>query len=250
MRGCAGTAQTGLEIMVSLKNKLKAVARITVLNRAPSPSPGTPGPRSTGGGKETTITTIIHVPTPKKQGRGILPAVLGGVLTLLAGCDGGNDSAPTVSSFEASVPGNFTRHSARDGKIAVRTPPNWVETSTSGTVVLNFRTGEHGSSLNVQVLPAMSGETLGKTMSSVPDELRHEFADFKEIRNDLIFLNDLPAGRLVYEASRGGFHGKLMQIFITKNKTHYILTYTATPKRFEIEEPTVEEVVASIEIEK
>ena len=185
----------------------------------------------------------------RKHASKAIPAAMVGACLLAGGCDDAT-SAPSLSNFDVSVPANFTRHDARDGKITVRTPPGWRETKTSGTVVLNFRTDEPGASLNVQVLPAASGETLGKTMSSVPDELRHEFADFREIKNDLIFLNDLPAGRLVYEASRGGFHGKLMQVFITKNKKHFILTYTAAPSRFDVEEPAVEQVIASIQIEK
>jgi hypothetical protein len=187
----------------------------------------------------------------RKRAASALPAALAGALALAVGCDdAGRDASPSLSTFDATVPANFVRHHARGGQAAVRTPKSWRETSTSGTVVLNLRTDERDSSVNLQVLPAAAGETLDKTMASVPEELRHEFADFKEIKNDLIFLNDLPAGRLVYEASRGGFHGRVMQIFITKNKKHFILTYTATPTRFDVEEPAVEQVVASIEIEK
>jgi hypothetical protein len=185
-----------------------------------------------------------------KQARKALPAAMAGVLALAGACDDTGTDTPTLATFDASVPAKFTRHNARGGQIAIRTPPSWRETKTSGTVVLNLQTDQPGSSVNVQVLAATVGETLGNTMESVPEQLRHEFADFKEIKNELIFLNDLPAGRLVYEASRGGFHGKLMQIFIKKNKKHYILTYTAAIDHFDAEEPQVEQVVASIEIEK
>ncbi len=185
----------------------------------------------------------------RKRAKRTLPAAIAGLWTLAGGCDGtSTDAPPSLATFDVTVPGNFTRHTARGGHIAIRTPATWRETSTSGTIVLNLRTDKPASSLNVQVLPAVPGETLDKTMVNVPDLLRHEFADFKEIKNDLIFLNDLPAGRLVYEASRGGFHGRVMEVFITKHQKHYILTYTATPEHFEVEEPVVEQVVASIEI--
>jgi len=186
----------------------------------------------------------------KKHASQALPAAVACVMTLAGGCDDRATNTPSLATFDVSVPANFIRHSARGGQMAIRTPPSWRETNTSGTIVLNLRTDMPGSSINLQVLPAGPGETLGKTMESVPDQLRHEFADFKEIKNDLIFLNDLPVGRLVYEASRGGFHGKLMQIFITKHKKDYILTFTAAPDQFDEEEPVVEQVVASIEIEK
>lgn len=185
----------------------------------------------------------------RKHARSALPAALAGALALAGGCDD-TGSAPSLATFDVAVPASFTRHSASGGQIAVRTPRSWKETSTSGTIVLNLRTDEPGSSVNLQVLPAAPGETLDKIMARVPEELSHEFADFRELKSDVILLHDLPAGRLVYEASRGGFHGKLMQVFITRHKKHYILTYTARPERFEVEERAVERVVASIEIEK
>jgi hypothetical protein len=186
----------------------------------------------------------------KQHARQALSAAMASLLALAGGCDDTGTDTPSLATFDVSVPANFARHSARGGQVAIRTPRSWRETKTSGTIVLNLRTDQRGSSINVQVLAAAPGETLGKTMESVPDQLRHEFADFKQIKNELIFLNDLPAGRLVYEASRGGFHGKLMQVFITRHKKHYILTYTAALDRFDTEEPVVEQVVASIEIEK
>jgi hypothetical protein len=186
----------------------------------------------------------------RKHARRTLPAAMASALSLASACDDRNNGAPTLATFDVSVPANFTRHEARGGQLTVRAPPSWKETRTSGTVVLNLRTDQPGSSLNVQVIEAGVGEALDKTMASVPEDLRHEFADFREIKNDLILLNDTPAGRIVYEASRGGFHGRLLQVFIMKHKKHYILTYTATPERFDVEEPAVEQVVASFRIEK
>jgi hypothetical protein len=97
-------------------------------------------------------------------------------------------------------------------------------------------------------MPARAGETLDKTMADLPGQLSREFANFEHVGTDFVIVNDLPAGRIVYEATRGGFDGKLMQVVITKANTHYILTYTASPDRYEAEYPTVEQVLASIEI--
>src|SRR5215217_467917 len=117
-----------------------------------------------------------------------------------------------------------------------------------GSVVLNLLTDEPGSSVNLVVMPARQGETLDKTMAELPGQLSREFANFEHVGTDFVIVNDLPAGRSVYEATRAGFDGKLMQVVITKANTHYILTYTASPDRYESEYPAVEQVLASLAI--
>ena len=177
--------------------------------------------------------------------------VLGSAIATGGGCEpteSGESIDTTVASIDAEVPADFVPHKARGVAVSLKAPPAWQPTSTSGTVVLNLRTGEPRSSVNVVVVPAEPGESIDKTIAKLPEDLAREFANFKLLRRDVLILHDLPAGRLVYEASRGGFHGKLMQVVITKAGTHYIFTYTATPERYESEAATVEQVLASLEV--
>lgn len=172
------------------------------------------------------------------------------IAPLVGGCDPTDETVdpPTLAPFDASVPAGFVSHRARTGAVKLKAPPTWRETVTSGTVVLNLLTDRPGSSVNVVIVPATPGETLGTTMEHVPGDLKHEFADFRLIKNDLIVVNDLPTGRIEYEASRGGFHGKLMQAFINKGNKSYVLTYTASVEHFDDEERAAEQVLASLVI--
>lgn len=166
----------------------------------------------------------------------------------IGGCDDAGGSAPPVSAFHAAVPRGFVRHQSRGGDVVIRTPPGWKETSTSGAVVMYLHTTQKASSVNAVVVPAAAGETLDKTMAGLPDVLRHEFADFRLIKGEIIFLKDIPAGRLVYEASRNGFHGKVMEVVVTRGGKHYFLTYTADPEHFDAEAPVFDQVIASMEL--
>jgi len=167
----------------------------------------------------------------------------------LGGCDTGEDyQVGGVTHIDVAVPDTFVPRRARDSRLTIKTPPTWKETSTSGSVVLNLLTDEPGSSVNLVVMPARQGETLDKTMAELPGQLSREFANFEHVGTDFVIVNDLPAGRIVYEATRAGFDGKLMQVVITKANTHYILTYTASPDRYESEYPAVEQVLASLAI--
>jgi hypothetical protein len=167
----------------------------------------------------------------------------------LGGCDTGEEyQLGGVTHIAAAVPDTFVARRARDVGVTIKTPPTWKETSTAGSVVLNLLTDEPGSSVNLVAMPARAGETLDKTMAELPGQLSREFANFEHVGTDFVIVNDLPAGRIVYEATRAGFDGKLMQVVITRAKTHYILTYTASPDRYEAEYPTVEQVLASLEV--
>ena len=171
------------------------------------------------------------------------------VAATAGGCDpAGAEGAGVVPEVAADVPADFVPHTARGGGVQLKAPPAWAETPTSGTVVLNLRTGRPGSSVNVVVVPATPGESLDGTMAKLPDQLAHEFADFRLDKSEFVIVNDLPAGRLVYEASRHGFRGKLMQLVLKRNNRNYVLTYTAAPDRFDEEYPTVQQVVASLHV--
>ena len=168
----------------------------------------------------------------------------------LVGCDNSNvDSVLTVSPFEATVPKEFVSHHAREGRVTIRTPVGWSDAKTEGPLVLNLRTDHPGESLNLLVVPATAGESLDRILVRTPEELRHEFADFNLEKFDMIFLDETPAGRIVYQASRGGFHGKLMQIFIRRHSRDFTLTYTAPPEQFDANRATLDQVVASIQID-
>ena len=186
-----------------------------------------------------------------KWGRAaVVAAALAGAAAGLGGCDTGDEFASVggVTQLDVAVPASFVARRARDVRVAIKTPRTWKETSTAGSVVLNLLTDEPGSSLNLVVMPARAGETLDKTMAELPGQLAREFANFEHVGTDFLIVNDLPAGRIVYQATRAGFDGKLMQVVITKAGTHYILTYTASPDRYEAEYPTVEQVLASLEV--
>ena len=157
--------------------------------------------------------------------------------------DGGDAS---LSQLDVKVPREFVPRRARGCPVQLKTPPGWRETSTSGAVALNLQTDRPGSSLNLVVVPTSPGESLDKVVADLPEQLRHEFADFRMVKKDYLIVNDLPAGRLVYEATRNGFHGKLMLVVLIKGGKDYVLTYTATPQNFDEEYPAVEQVVASL----
>ena len=185
-----------------------------------------------------------------KWGRAALvTAVLGGAGVGLSGCDTGDEfTVGGVTHLDVAVPASFVARKARAARVTLKTPRSWKETATSGNIVLNLQTDEPGSSLNLVVMPARAGETLDKTMAELPAQLSREFANFEHVESNFLIVNDLPAGRIVYEASRAGFDGKLMQVLITKANTHYILTYTGSPERYDAEYPIVEQVLASIEV--
>jgi hypothetical protein len=176
-------------------------------------------------------------------------AALAAAAAGLGGCDTGEEyQLGGVTHIDVPVPDTFVARRTRDARVALKTPPTWKETSTTGSVVLNLLTDEPGSSVNVVVMPARAGETLDKTMAELPGQLSREFANFEHVGTDFVIVNDLPAGRIVYEATRAGFDGRLMQLVITRASTHYILTYTASPDRYDAEYPTVEQVLASLEV--
>lgn len=187
------------------------------------------------------------------RGSGVRVAALVCGLVALAGAGGcdpmdsdGGDA--TLSQLDVKVPREFVPRRARGCPVKLKAPPGWRETSTAGAVVLNLQTGRPGSSLNLVVVPTSPGETLDKVVADLPEQLRHEFADFRLVKKDYLIINDLPAGRLVYEATRNGFHGKLMLVVLIKGGKDYVLTYTATPQNFDEEYPTVEQVAASLAI--
>jgi hypothetical protein len=183
-----------------------------------------------------------------KWGRAaVLAAAVAGA-TAGAGCDSDAFDDGALTHLEAKVPSDFVARKARDPRVTLKAPKTWRQTAASGNVVLNMTTDVPGSSVNVVVIPANEGETLDKTMGALPEQLSREFANFDHVETDYLIVNDLPAGRIVYEASRAGFDGKLMQVVITRENTHYILTYTATPENYEQEIETVEQVLASLKI--
>jgi hypothetical protein len=176
--------------------------------------------------------------------RGVLAAA---VLLIATGCEP-LDGDSGLSHLDAKVPATFVAHKSRDGAGSLKAPPAWQETPTSGVIVLNLKTERPRSSVNLVVVPSSAGETLDRTMAQLPEQLGHEFADFKLVQRDYLIVNDRPVGRIVYEGSRNGFHGKLAQFVIVKGGRDYVLSYTATPDTYEDEYPTVEQVLASLEI--
>lgn len=171
-------------------------------------------------------------------------------LVAVAGCDptDGGDGDSTLSPLEAKVPPEFVTRSARGSGAKLKTPKGWREVPGSDNVALNLQTGRPGSSVNLVVVPTSPGESLNKVVAALPEQLRHEFADFNLLQRDYVIVNDLPAGRLVFEASRGGFRGKLLQLVFVKGGKDYILTYTAALDGFDDELPTIEQVAASLEL--
>ena len=165
---------------------------------------------------------------------------------LPAGCD--RLDGASLPQVEAKVPKDFVPHHARGSPAVLKAPPSWKETSTSGVVALNLLTGRPGSSVNLVVVPADAGGSLDKTMGQLPNQLRHEIAAFKLLKRDFVVVNDLPAGRVVYEGSRNGFHGRLMMMLFHRGAKEYALTYAASPENYEQELPTVEQVIASLEL--
>ena len=169
------------------------------------------------------------------------------VLLAATGCDP-LDGDSGLSHLDAKVPATFVAHKSRDGAGTLKAPPAWTETPTTGVIVLNLRTERPRSSVNLVVVPSSQGETLDRTMAQLPEQLGHELADFKLVERDYLIVNDRPVGRIIYEGSRNGFHGKLAQFVIVKGGRDYVLSYTATPDTYEDEYPSVEQVLASLEI--
>lgn len=170
-----------------------------------------------------------------------------------AGCDPDRGEAVTsgLTQLDSNVPADYVRHASRSvegARVTLKAPPGWKATRTSGNVALNLATDRPGSSVNVVIVPATTGETLDKAMAQLPRQLRGEFANFDHVASDYLVFNDTPAGRIVYEAARAGFHGKLMQILVFKGGKNYILTFTALPEEYEAQVSAVERVLASMTI--
>lgn len=176
----------------------------------------------------------------------MVAAALSAGLLALAGCEGPESADAAIVQLDAKVPASFVARSGRGSAVTLRTPPGWKEEPTTGQAVLFLRTDVPQSSVSLVVMDAAPGESLDRTMAGLPELLAKEYANFRHVRTDYVIVNDLPAGRITYEASRSGFDGKLMQAFIQRSGKHYIFTYTANPDRFDAEYPVVEQVLASL----
>ncbi|MFA6255927.1 MAG: PsbP-related protein [Candidatus Absconditabacterales bacterium] len=90
--------------------------------------------------------------------------------------------------------------------------------------------------------------TLDDYYAITKPELVKLIPGFTEISNEKIQVNAIEAQKLIYKGTQGATKLQWEQIYLIKNKTVYIITYTATEATFNEFAQKVDEMVATLEI--
>lgn len=157
-----------------------------------------------------------------------------------------------------------------------KTPTTTVDTVATGSTVTTFTTTgfglEYPSTRNAQenvygaqamfFSPQWSGDTFRENVGIVTETLPSEMtvADYytsikaqlanivqwyQELSNEDITLAGVAAKKIVYIGSQGGYQLKWMQILLIKNKTAYIINYTASATTFDEFKKEADAIVSS-----
>jgi hypothetical protein len=90
--------------------------------------------------------------------------------------------------------------------------------------------------------------TLAEYYQLTKPEIIKLIPGFTEISNETIKINDLDAQKLIYKWTQGTTKLQWEQIYLIKNKTVYIVTYTATEATFNQFNQKIDEMAATLEI--
>lgn len=74
--------------------------------------------------------------------------------------------------------------------------------------------------------------TVDQYYATTKTQLEKLIKDFKEISNENITIDALPAKKIVYEGTQQTYKLKWEQVFVIKNQKVYIFTYTASADTF------------------
>ncbi len=90
--------------------------------------------------------------------------------------------------------------------------------------------------------------TLDDYYALTKPELIKLIPNFTEIGNEALQINGIDAKKLIYKWTQGDTKLEWEQIYLIKNKTVYITTYTATEATFSQYNQKIDQMVATLEI--
>lgn len=76
---------------------------------------------------------------------------------------------------------------------------------------------------------------------------KQQSSGFVEVSNENIKINDIDVKKVIYKISQGSIIVKFEEIFFIKNKTIYIITYTATEETFNDFVQKIDEMATTLE---
>lgn len=90
--------------------------------------------------------------------------------------------------------------------------------------------------------------TLDEYYAITKPELIKLIPGFVEVSKTALKVNDIDAQKIIYTGTQGSTKLKWEQVYLIKNKSVYILTYTATAATFDEYAQKINEMVATLEI--
>ncbi len=79
-------------------------------------------------------------------------------------------------------------------------------------------------------------------------QLEERIAWFTEISNENLDINGIQGKKLVYKGKQGSYDIQWKETYIIKEKTLYVITYTATVDTYEQYAEKVDEIITTLEI--
>ena len=75
-----------------------------------------------------------------------------------------------------------------------------------------------------------------------------QFSEFVEVSNENITINGMDAKKVIYTCMQGDMKLQFEEVYMVKDNTWYIITYTATKATFDEFVKNVDEIIATFEI--
>jgi len=151
----------------------------------------------------------------------------------LSAC-GGNTDAPT----------GMQRASGDIADYYFYVPGNWIVDMSTG-ISSAYCSAADKTNVSVTSFALSEGEmTAEEYWEQNKDEYAGLFSEMSEPEVKDTKLDGLDAKQYTYTVSAGGAQYKILQIFCVRNNSVYVLTYTATPEKFEEHFPKLEIMIA------
>jgi len=90
--------------------------------------------------------------------------------------------------------------------------------------------------------------TLDEYYAMTKPELINLIHDFTEVSNENIIVNDIDAKKIIYKGVQSDTKLQREQVYLIKDTTVYIITYTASEATFNEFAQKVDEMIATLEI--
>ncbi len=156
-------------------------------------------------------------------------------------------------SLQKTIDGFLSYHNSH-ANFSIQYPQNWeLQENTLGSQVL-FLSPQNSGDLfreNVSVVTENLNDNI--TVDSYYDaakvHLQKFINNFEEISNKNMNIGNLNAKIVEYIGTQGTYNLKRQQIFLIKNQTAYIITYTASRNHFDDTLDLVQKMVESISID-